>query len=174
MENASKALLMAGGILITMVVVSLGLYIMQNMAESSAHFYQIMEQAEVDKFNKKFTKYLNKDMTMQDVVSLMNLARDTNIKGEVDTSDLRYIHVTGESGTLISNISNYINLAYNRNAEYENATKTLIKSYTPYSTISTVDGTDKTKRIKYFTCEININSETGRVDEIEIKQIDNE
>lgn len=110
MENASKALLMAGGILITMVVVSLGLYIMQNMAESSSHFYQAMEFAEITKFNKKFTKYEGIDLTMQDVISILNLARDNNEKYNlsVNNSVNDYIDVDGGIGSLISDLDNIL------------------------------------------------------------------
>lgn len=126
MENAAKALLIAGGVLITIVVVSIGAYLMKNMGEQTARFYEIMERSEATKFNEQFFKYEGKDLNMQDVVSIMNLARDNNKKGDLIPTDERYINIAfkDETGNQITALNNIL-----ESTNYEEEVKKLLYEY---------------------------------------------
>lgn len=126
MENAAKALLIAGGVLITIVVVSIGTYLMKNMGEQTSRFYEIMEMSEVTKFNEQFFKYEGKDLNMQDVVSIMNLARDNNKKSDLISTDERYINIIfkDETGNQITTMNNIL-----ESNNYEEEVKNLLYEY---------------------------------------------
>ena len=79
MENASKAILIAGGVLLMIMALSFATYIFRSIGESTSEYYEQLEQSDIDQFNQKFTKYEGKnDLTIQDVVSIVNLAKDNN------------------------------------------------------------------------------------------------
>ena len=63
MENASKALIMAGGVLIGILIISIGVYIFSSYAKYSSNAYDQMETAQIEQFNNQFLKYY--DITTQ-------------------------------------------------------------------------------------------------------------
>ena len=58
MENASKALLIAGGVLIAILVASLGVYFARKISEQSERIYQQLEESEISDFNQEIIKWL--------------------------------------------------------------------------------------------------------------------
>ncbi|MFR2197112.1 MAG: hypothetical protein ACLS5Y_06125 [Clostridia bacterium] len=54
MENASKALIIAGGILIAILLLTLFSYLFGQMASSTSSIYQTIEKHEKDEFNQQF------------------------------------------------------------------------------------------------------------------------
>lgn len=175
MENAAKALLIAGGVLITIVVVSIGSYLMKNMGEQTARFYEIMERSEVMKYNEQFLKYEGKDLNMQDVISIMNLARDNNEKNQLTSSDREYIKVTGTFDDLEGNTIMLENVL--KSSNYENNTKALISRYTSNGWAEIREdqslSRENWKMKVYFTCKIVTSKETLLVNEIKITQHNN-
>lgn len=82
MENASKALIMAGEILLGIMVLSLLVYFF-NRAVNFSHTYQsIKDKEEIAQFNSNFTKYMKTDVdyNIRDVVTVINFARNYNSK----------------------------------------------------------------------------------------------
>ncbi len=57
MENASKALIMAGGVLLGVLLISLAVYLFSSYAEYSSNAYERMEAAQIEQFNAQFLKY---------------------------------------------------------------------------------------------------------------------
>lgn len=95
MENASKALIMAAGILLGVMIVSIAVYLFSVYGEYSSDAYAKIEKAQIDQFNTKFLKYYgtrtnNKDeeeqvlCTAHDIITLANLAKQNNIDEEVN------------------------------------------------------------------------------------------
>ena len=72
MENASKALIMAGAILIAILIISLSVYIFNNMS-TSAKDSANMDKQEISNFNSKITPYLGENVTGTQVNSLIQL-----------------------------------------------------------------------------------------------------
>ena len=84
MENASKAIIIAGGFLLMIMALSLAMFIFRNIGNSTSEYYEQLEQSDIDEFNQKFTKYDKKeDLTIQDVISIVNLAKDNNETGKM-------------------------------------------------------------------------------------------
>lgn len=79
MENASKALLMAAGVLIGILILSLGVYLFVTFGSASAEMHKMNEESQINQFNSQFTSYVGKkDVTIYDVVTVANLATENN------------------------------------------------------------------------------------------------
>lgn len=78
MENASKALIIAGEVLIALIVISIGVYIFTTYQEGTEPYMQAMNDNEIQAFNSKFLACIdNSECTIQDVITMINLALDT-------------------------------------------------------------------------------------------------
>ena len=79
MENASKALIIAGGVLIVILVLTLFAYINTKMGSGTHNLYSRLEDHDITEFNQKFLNYDdNKNLKIQDVVTLINTADNAN------------------------------------------------------------------------------------------------
>lgn len=93
MENASKALIMAGGVLIGILIISLAVYIFTDFGSTSAKINAQNAQKQITEFNSKFTSYegyKDKDgnwkITIYDIITLAGYAKENNQYYE-DTSE---------------------------------------------------------------------------------------
>ena len=79
MENASKALVMAAGILIGVLIISLAVYLFVDFGTTSAKIHQQTEERQITELNSKFTSYERKnDLTIYDVVTVAGYACENN------------------------------------------------------------------------------------------------
>ena len=100
MENAVKALIMVAGLIIGVLVIGLLVYLFRIGGNVASNYEQSMSEGEIASFNAKFEKYLTKLNTnpeansgtnngynnlfiqqsnsIHDIVSVINLAYDTN------------------------------------------------------------------------------------------------
>lgn len=79
MENASKALIMAAGVLIGLMVLALFVYLFSSFGASTAQMGDQIRQNQLNQFNSQFTSYEGKDdLTIYDVVTVANLATENN------------------------------------------------------------------------------------------------
>ena len=132
MENASKALLIAGGILIALLVIG-ALVLMFNQIGS---YQQAQDSNQKDsqlaEFNKDFEKYIDdKGITGADVISVINKVIDYNSKaskGGVSNS----VDYEIEMSVIISGLD-----TFNSKYAYENETYKLFK--TPTYTIKSIN-----------------------------------
>ena len=85
MENASKALLIAGAMLILMLVLTVGIYLTKRMSSQTTEIYKALEQSDIDELNQKFYVYEGRNIYIQDVVSIINLAKNINEKKKIQT-----------------------------------------------------------------------------------------
>ena len=76
MENASKALIIAGAILIAIVLITLGVVILQQGDSTTGAGQTALDSREIESFNSKFTKYEG-SQTGTNVRALINAARST-------------------------------------------------------------------------------------------------
>lgn len=109
MENASKALIMAGGILIALMVASLMVYLFTTYGSQAKDMYdRIYERQQIEALNE-YTKYEgSKDNTIYDVVTVINKAQDNNESLNLVSGQQGYINVkfTGSRLSSISGLSN--------------------------------------------------------------------
>ena len=81
MENATKALLMAGGVLIGVLLISIAVYLFRVTASFSNQYEKTEATKELAMYNNKFEKYEGRnDLTIHDIVSVNNLATEYKTK----------------------------------------------------------------------------------------------
>ena len=72
MENATKALLMAGGVLITLLVIGALVLMFSNLQDYQIKNNASIEQTEIADFNNQFEPYNKKDLTLMELKSVYN------------------------------------------------------------------------------------------------------
>lgn len=82
MENASRALIMAAGVLIGMAILSLAIYLIMSFGASTSETYQRVEEQRLMEFNAQFNVYEGENATVYDIVTVVNLAKENNLKEE--------------------------------------------------------------------------------------------
>ncbi len=95
MENASKALLIAGGVLVGMIVISLFYYMFGKVGMLVSETDRNTLEEEVIAYNKGFEAYNKKLMYGIDVISALNKAIDNNKRNkcEDDSSSEYYVDI---------------------------------------------------------------------------------
>lgn len=103
MENASKALIMAGEILIGIIILTLLVYVIVTFGEFSKNYGDRMSQQEITQYNSKFEVYEKKTNILgQDIVTLRNMIQQNNIDYK-DTIDYVKIKISLDKNNLIPN-----------------------------------------------------------------------
>ncbi len=80
MENASKALLIAGGILLAMMVLALLVYMLNAMGDMQESQNTRLLTKQIEEFNKSYLAYDKTRMYGTDVITVVNNAKENNIK----------------------------------------------------------------------------------------------
>ena len=82
MENASKALLMAAGVLISLVITGAFMLMMSTLTDYQEKSYQSKADAQTVDFNNQYVTYDRENVRGSDMVSLMNKIIDYNSRKE--------------------------------------------------------------------------------------------
>lgn len=156
MENASKALLMAAGVLIGLLVISLAVYLFTSFASTSADVHKQNEQQQIEQFNSQFTSYVGKEeITIYDVVTVANLATENN---RYYGYSKRSIAQTPQTAT-----DSYISVKLeNETIEKGNETKNNTNNELIKKELETIE-TNKSKELPQYNCQVSISPTTGRV-----------
>lgn len=76
MENASKALLMAGGVLIAILVITIFVGLKSSFDNTAQSYTDRLDAQELQKYNSNFETYEDRnDITAQEIVTLINFAK---------------------------------------------------------------------------------------------------
>lgn len=105
MENASKALIIAGSILIAIMIISLGIYIFKQYSSFAKENADLSEQ-EISAFNSKITAYLGEGISGSQVNALLQYCLANNMSAQQSGETYKCITVTGEGSTLVGETSN--------------------------------------------------------------------
>lgn len=98
MENASKALLMAAGVLLGILLLSLMITLFASSSSLSRSYEETKQAEAIQQFNSNFTKYLKKDLTIQEAITILNFARSVGINDIDDNSGGGLVDALMESG----------------------------------------------------------------------------
>lgn len=93
MENASKALILAGGVLISLLILGALLLMFNNLTTYQASKSQSVAEADVSRFNNQFETYNRNGIRGSDMVSLVNRIISYNIENEQDGYEKMQISV---------------------------------------------------------------------------------
>ena len=84
MENATKALLIASGVMIGIMILSLGLYLYSELGTYVDSSTEEIQLNKLTQFNEQFLKYDGiTNATMQDIITVTNIAYENNKKYEL-------------------------------------------------------------------------------------------
>lgn len=100
MENASKALLIAGAVLIALVIVSLGV-VLFNRFSGPVKNNSSLSQQEIQAFNNKITPYTGRNISGSQVNALVQTAVSINYNALKDNNTSRYVTITGDASVVI-------------------------------------------------------------------------
>lgn len=76
MENASKALIIAGAILLSILLISLGIIVYQNAQQAIAGAN--MDKTAIDSFNSQWSGYLGTNKKLSEVKSMLSAVASNN------------------------------------------------------------------------------------------------
>ena len=97
MENASKALIMAGGMLLAILIVSLLVYAWSLFSKYQSSQDDLTDIEDTAKFNEQFTNYQRDKVKGYEILSLVNKVIDYNYRktnAEGAQNDEKYKFVT--------------------------------------------------------------------------------
>lgn len=109
MENATKALLIAAGVLIGIIILSIGVYLYSGISSYMSRTQDEIENNAIYKFNTQFLNYQTvegEELSFQDVVTAANIAYENNYEGEL--IDEGYVG-DGNSNYVQVDIKGYVN-----------------------------------------------------------------
>lgn len=169
MENATKALLMAGGLLIAILVASFMIFVLRKAGQMTAEYDVQRSENELASFNGQFEVYDKRDNTFFDIITVANLAYDVNKKNGNDPNNSVSIRIVNKGATEYSILPND-NLPKNHFFEKEDVNKPkymydddIIGEYTKIKD-------PNSENIQYFykfNCtEVKYNDVTGKVKEM--------
>lgn len=103
MENASKALLMAAGVLMGVVILSLAAYLFVTFSSSADDVKSEIANNQLNKFNSQFLAYEQReDLTVYDILTAVNLAENNNEYYQLKSGDTNYITVMIDNSVVTS------------------------------------------------------------------------
>ena len=159
MENASKALLMAAGVLLGIMIISLAVYLFSNFAGTSSQIHANIEENQIAQFNSQFTTYEGKDnVTIHDVVSMASLATQNN-----QTYEIPY-QAADENSSYIAVICNgvSIELGYKPNQTTEQRKNEIEQKYNKLIS-NEVNNISNENGLPKYTVKVDISPVTKRV-----------
>lgn len=167
MENASKALLMAAGVLIGILILSLAVYLFVSFGSTSAELHKQNEEQQIAQFNSQFTSYEGKEgLTIYDVITVANLATENNKYYEFSTRRPAQPILPGNDYYIYVILGNDERMEFGNDIKSKNVTK--IYNDIIANEVNEIDR-DNTE-LKQYKCTTEINSNTGRVWKVTFKE----
>lgn len=154
MENASKALIMAGGILIALLIISLLVMFYDDIQETmnSQSKSDLVEQ--IAEFNKQYDVYYRDNLHGNDILSLANMVNDYN-KREAKEKSYKKLEmgVTFASKTSIRKDGEKLTTVINKGERWDsNNIQNLIENKTDgWKTV--IEKMEEEKKIKGYTIQ---------------------
>ena len=127
MENASKALIMAGSVLIAVMIIGLIVITKGSFRSVTETYTTIMSKQQIQKINKEFTIYQGRtDIKVHEIITLQNFADDYSetygitirVEPDISIDNIEYVNETIYGGENKKTLKRY----QCQNIEYNNAT----------------------------------------------------
>lgn len=84
MENASKALIIAAGVMIALIIVSMGVLLKWNLTQASDSYVAKLDTVELQKYNNYFEIYSDRtNITAQEIVTVAGVAKQKDNETQV-------------------------------------------------------------------------------------------
>ncbi len=147
MENATKALIIAGAVLVAILLLTLFAYVLSLMGEYTANVYDEMKAVDITEFNQIFLNYDDREISIQDVASIVNLAIDNNRSPKFSTEVI--VDVTCGCETYSGDL--------NWAKQYKDNVNRILEEHI-----------DDVKSNRKFSCKVEINPTTTVVNKVVI------
>ena len=109
MENASKALLMSGGMLIALLVIGALLLAFNQIGDYEKGKSSMTKSSQVADFNKEFAKYTGDNVKGYDLITLINKAIDFNSKEGTTKETANSVDYSKKIKIVITNMKKFKN-----------------------------------------------------------------
>lgn len=158
MENASQALIIAAGVLIGVIILSMAVYLFNVFGGYASETQNKIDEKTLSQFNDKFLRYNGlTNLTIQDLITVKNYALENNKKyGGYNTS------IRAEDN------NEYIDVYYAESKVGVTAQSALVldKSDEELLKEEIQKNNNGSAEQKKLTCKVDVNSLTGRVNKI--------
>lgn len=94
MENASKALIMAGSVLLALIIIGAFMLMLTNLTDYQEKTDTAIEQQQIVEFNNQFSTYDRTNLRGNDMLSLMNRIIDYNTRKTVEGIGFQKMKIT--------------------------------------------------------------------------------
>lgn len=191
-QNATKALLMAAGVLIGIIMLSLGVYLVTSMRNFSKNYNDSLEAQQLEQFNSKFTVFQNREnISIHEIISLVNIAEEFNKTNNIEANNRQHINIYVDFGKGRPREINLTNISKDlKTTKYRDNPNQFINDLLDGIYIYSIygdsvekegqfqyeyieDSINEKKYKKYYNCfqYVNdyINPETGRIEYISFK-----
>ena len=160
MENSSKALIMAGEILIAILVLSLIAYLTVMFGQFSAGMHEKISESQRTEFNSHFFNCEGRsDITVQDIVSIIHFAKQENDSRELKYNDssIYYVSVKIDGVDFFNKYRKDNNTKYfSCNIRLSKSGNNIVESVPDLADIVTNDKTGLVSSINFVTVNSNI------------------
>lgn len=124
MENASKALIIAGAILLAILIIGLGMMVFSNAKDAISGAN--LDSSKVEAINSKFENYIGPKIKGSNVKSLCDLVKNNNLVADEDETFTIKINDKTDAADINTLKSSYANgKFYNVTATYNGPSKTI-------------------------------------------------
>ena len=162
MENVSRALIIAGEVLIAVLVLSLAMVVIVKFGKFSANTNKRLSENELNDFNNKFYAFNGRiNITADEIASLINFAKENNDLHEIDLTnkqnaeyyvDVKILGDGNYDGSFFEFLSkkNGDNIS---KADFKNSINDFLKEYND----------------NFFYCNASVKSVNNNVIKVEVK-----
>lgn len=161
MENASNALIIAGGVLIGVLLLSVIVVAFQGAADLAKSYDTSIASTSLQAFNNTFEKFQDSDVNIHDIITLAHFAKDYNTKNLLEKTDSIYITVKCESTA-------------GKREELQDKTDSELLTFLEANTFSKLaNGQENSEgNVQKYKCkDIQYNENTGVVTEITFEKV---
>ena len=162
MENVSRALIIAGEVLIAVLVLSLAMVVIVKFGKFSANTNKRLSENELNNFNNKFYAFNGRiNITADEIASLINFAKENNDLHEVDLTnkqnaeyyvDVKILGDGNYNGSFFKFLSKKTGDDISK-ADFKNSINDFLKAYNN----------------NLFYCNAGVKSVNGNVIKVEVK-----
>lgn len=181
MENASKALLIAGGILIAIILISLLVRTYGNIGNFQRQKMTEEEIAKIEEYNKEYTKYLGKYVYGTEVITAINRAlnekqtnnNDIKISIKFTVTTYEYTIQYYKNGKKQSPITKEIKKGGEFTLDTNDSIETFSQFINPRNENGTLNENVEQLKSKAFKCDkIDYDKKTGKVNYMHFTEMD--
>ena len=120
MENASKALLIAGSILIVILLIAMGVRVFNSTSGTTDSVEGTMQSTDIATFNSKFTAYAGSGKSASQVKALANIVIANNATNQSHKVSFQGVY---DATTITSTVADYsgaynVRLGFDAKGEY--------------------------------------------------------